>query len=54
MAMTETVERPNTLAGLIEKHREISGKIEHHQHILNNLIIDLDHVDHHPAVRPGL
>jgi hypothetical protein len=41
-----TVKRPNTLAGLIEKRREIAGKIEHHQRILNELIIDLDHVDH--------
>lgn len=39
-------ERPNTVAGLIEKRREISGQIEHHQRILNDLIIDLDHVDH--------
>lgn len=40
------IERPNTLSGLIEKRREISGKIEHHQRVLNDLIIDLDHVDH--------
>src|SRR5918996_6502103 len=40
------VERPNTLAGLIEKRREISGQIEHHQRILNELIVDLDHLDH--------
>jgi hypothetical protein len=40
------VERPNTVAGLIEKRREIAGKIEHHQRILNELIIDLDHLDH--------
>ena len=39
-------ERPNTLSGLIEKRREISGKIELHQRILNELIVDLDHVDH--------
>src|SRR5690606_16042834 len=41
-----TTERPNTVAGLIEKRREISGQIEHHQRILNDLVIDLDHVDH--------
>jgi hypothetical protein len=41
-----TVKRPNTLAGLIEKRREIAGKIEHHQRVLNELIIDLDHVNH--------
>ena len=40
------VERPNTVAGLIEKRREIAGKIEHHQRILNELVIDLDHLDH--------
>lgn len=39
-------ERPNTLAGLIDKRREIAGQIEHYQRILNDLIIDLDHVDH--------
>jgi hypothetical protein len=44
--MADTVERPNTVAGLIEKRREIAGQIEHHQRILNELIIDLDHVDH--------
>lgn len=41
-----TVERPNTIAGLIAKRREIAGKIEHHQRILNELIVDLDHLDH--------
>jgi hypothetical protein len=25
------MERPNTVAGLIEKRREITGKIEHHR-----------------------
>lgn len=39
-------ERPNTVAGLIEKRREISGQIEHLQQQLNDLVIDLDHVDH--------
>jgi hypothetical protein len=39
-------ERPNTVAGLIDKRREISGRIEHHQRALNDLITDLDHVDH--------
>jgi len=41
---TKPIERPNTLAGLIEKRREIAGKIEHHQRILNELIVDLDHM----------
>ena len=40
------MERPNTVAGLIEKRREIAGQIEQHQRALNELIIDLDHVDH--------
>jgi hypothetical protein len=39
-------DRPNTVAGLLEKRREIAGQIEHHQRVLNDLIIDLDHVDH--------
>ena len=43
---TRPVERPNTLSGLIEKRREIAGQIEHHQRIVNELVIDLDHVDH--------
>jgi hypothetical protein len=30
------VERPNTVAGLIEKRREIPGQIEHHQRALND------------------
>ena len=40
------MERPNTVAGLIEKRRELTGQIEHHQGILNDLVIDLDHLDH--------
>ena len=49
------VEHPNTLAGLIDKRREIAGKIEHHQRVLNELIVDLDHVDHTiRPFRPGL
>jgi hypothetical protein len=40
------VERPNTVAGLIEKRREIAGQIGHYQRLLNELVIDLDHVDH--------
>jgi hypothetical protein len=40
------VERPNTVSALIEKRREITGQIEHHQRVLNDLIIDLDHLDH--------
>src|ERR1700674_154261 len=40
-----TVERPNTLAGLVEKRAEIAGKISQARAALRQLIIDLDHVD---------
>jgi hypothetical protein len=40
-----TVERPNTLAGLVEKRAEIAGQISHTRAVLRQLIIDLDHVD---------
>jgi hypothetical protein len=40
-----TVERPNTLAGLVEKRREIAGKIGKTRATLRQLMIDLDHVD---------
>jgi hypothetical protein len=40
-----TVERPNTLAGLVEKRAEIDGQISHIRAMLRQLIIDLDHVD---------
>jgi hypothetical protein len=39
------VERPNTLAGLVEKRAEIAGQIAHTSAVLRQLIIDLDHVD---------
>ena len=40
------MERPNTIAGLIDKRREIAGRIEQAQRTLNDLVIDLDHLDH--------
>jgi hypothetical protein len=40
-----TIERPNTLAGLVEKRAEIAGQIAHTRAMLRQLIIDLDHVD---------
>lgn len=40
------MERPNTVAGLIEKHREIAGKIEFHRHTLNALAFDLEALEH--------
>jgi hypothetical protein len=39
-------ERPNTVAGLIEKHRFIAGQIEHTRRILNALVFDLEAVEH--------
>ena len=38
-------DRPNTLAGLIEKRRELAGKIEYHQNELRQASADLDHLD---------
>lgn len=40
-----TVERPNTLAGLVEKRAEISGRIEALQVEMRELIIQLEHLD---------
>ena len=40
-----TIDRPNTLAGLVEKRAEIAGQIAHTRATLRQLIIDLDHVD---------
>ena len=40
-----TIERPNTMAGLVEKRAEIAGEIAHTRAKLRQLIIDLDHVD---------
>lgn len=41
-----TIERPNTIAGLIEKHREIAGQIEATRQTLNRLIADLEAIEH--------
>jgi hypothetical protein len=38
-------ERPNTVCGLIDKRRELAGRIEHVQHELRALVADLDHID---------
>jgi hypothetical protein len=37
-------ERPNTFAGLVDKRRELAGRIEHVQRELRALVADLDHV----------
>lgn len=41
-----TIERPNTVAGLIEKHRYIAGQIEATRRTLNALVSDLEAVEH--------
>jgi hypothetical protein len=40
------MERPNTVAGLIEMHREIAGKIEATRSAMNRLVADLEAVEH--------
>ena len=40
-----TVERPNTLAGLVAKRAEIAGEIAGARETLRKLIVDLDHID---------
>ena len=39
-------ERPNTVAGLLEKHREIAGFIEAKRHELAVLVANLEAVEH--------
>jgi hypothetical protein len=39
-------ERPNTVSGLVEKHREIAGKIEAKRAELARLVADLEAVEH--------
>ena len=46
VASQPPVQRPNTLAGLIEIHREIAGKIEATRQTLNALVFDLEAVEH--------
>jgi hypothetical protein len=38
-------ERPNTVSGLIDKRRELAGRIEHAQRELRAPVTDLDHID---------
>ncbi len=40
-----TVERPNTIAGLVAKRSEIAGRIDTLRADLRKLIVDLDHID---------
>lgn len=39
-------ERPNTVAGLIQKHREVAGQIEHTRRLLNAMVEDLAAIEH--------
>lgn len=41
-----TTERPNTVAGLMQKHREIAGQIEAKRAELARLVADLEAVEH--------
>lgn len=41
----EQPERPNTVAGLIEKRAYLAGLMKHHRAELRKVICDLDHVD---------
>ena len=41
-----TTERPNTVSGLREKHREIAGQIEAKRAELARLVADLEAVEH--------
>lgn len=44
--LSTRVERPNTVAGLIEKHRELAGQIEAKRRELNALVFDLEAIEH--------
>lgn len=39
-------ERPNTVAGMVEKHREIAGKIDATRKTLAALVFDLEALEH--------
>jgi hypothetical protein len=41
-----SIERPNTVSGLIQLHREIAGQIEARRHELARLVADLEAVEH--------
>ena len=40
------MENEHVLSGLMKKRAEIAGQIEHTQRRLNEMLIDLDHIDH--------
>ncbi len=39
------MERPNTVSGLLDKRREIAGRIEHAQGQMRQLVVELDALD---------
>jgi hypothetical protein len=43
--MENKPERPNTIAGLLEKRAQLAGMIKFHRAELRKVICDLDHVD---------
>lgn len=43
--MENKPERPNTVAGLLEKRAELAGMIKFHRTELRKVICDLDHID---------
>jgi len=42
---TAKLDRPNTIAGLLDKRAEIAGMIKFHRKELQKLVLDLDHID---------
>lgn len=38
-------ERPNTVAGLVEKHKELCGLRERYRNEIKKLTVDIDHID---------
>jgi hypothetical protein len=46
MSSDMTIERPNTISGLIEKHREVAGLIETKRGELARLVADLEAIEH--------
>jgi len=46
VASPSPIQRPNTVAGLIEKHREIAGKIDATRKTLAALVFDLEALEH--------
>lgn len=43
--MENTPERPNTVAGLVEKRAQLAGMLKHHRAEERRIICDLDHLD---------